>query len=252
MLSKRALNLNDSITIAISTLAKDLAAKGEDIISLSTGEPDFDTPDVVKQAAVKAIEKGCSKYTPVAGENAVLKAIQEKLLRDNKLSYELSEICTSTGAKQCLFNTIMCLVEEGDEVLIPAPYWVSYPEIVGFAGGKSIFLKPKDDFKITPACIKEALSPKTKLLILNLPSNPTGATYSKDELEEIAQVLKDTKVMVIADEIYEKLLYDGLEFTSFASVSEDAYKRTITINGLSKCAAMPGWRFGYMASKTRL
>lgn len=251
MLSKRAINLNDSITIAISSKAKELLAKGEDIISLSTGEPDFNTPEVVKQAAIASINANYSRYTPVAGENALLRAIATKLLRDNNLSFDLDEICASTGAKQCLFNTIMCLVEKGDEVIIPVPFWVSYPEIVGFAGGKSVFVQPNEDFKLTPAALKAAITPKSKLLILNLPSNPSGTSYTKSELEDLWAVLKDTNILVIADEIYEKLLFDDNTFTSFASLNEDSKLRTITINGLSKCAAMPGWRFGYMASKIK-
>lgn len=253
MLTKRSKVLEESITLAIATLANELKAKGEDIISLSTGEPDFDTPKAIKDAAIVAIEKGCGKYTAVAGLNEILKAIQAKLKKDNNLNYEISEIITNVGAKHSLFECIECLIEEDDEVIIPTPYWVSYPEMVKFAGGKPVFIEglESNGFKITAEQLKNNITNKTKMLILNSPSNPVGSIYSKKELSELAKVLEDTNIMVLSDEIYEKLRYDNFDFTAFASISEDALKRTVTINGLSKCGAMPGWRFGYMASKNK-
>ncbi|QWU80251.1 pyridoxal phosphate-dependent aminotransferase [Campylobacter novaezeelandiae] len=253
MLTKRSKVLEESITLAIATLANELKAKGEDIISLSTGEPDFDTPKAIKDAAIAAIEKGCGKYTAVAGLNEILKAIQAKLKKDNNLDYEISEIITNVGAKHSLFECIECLIEEEDEVIIPTPYWVSYPEMVKFAGGKPVFIEglESNGFKITAEQLKNSITNKTKMLILNSPSNPVGSIYSKKELSELAKVLEGTNIMVLSDEIYEKLRYDDFDFTAFASISEDALKRTVTINGLSKCGAMPGWRFGYMASKNK-
>lgn len=253
MLTKRSKVLEESITLAIATLANELKAKGEDMISLSTGEPDFDTPKAIKDAAIAAIEKGCGKYTAVAGLNEILKAIQAKLKKDNNLDYEISEIITNVGAKHSLFECIECLIEEDDEVIIPTPYWVSYPEMVKFAGGKPVFIEglESNGFKITAEQLKNSITNKTKMLILNSPSNPVGSIYSKEELSELAKVLEGTNIMVLSDEIYEKLRYDDFDFTAFASISEDALKRTVTINGLSKCGAMPGWRFGYMASKNK-
>ncbi|EAI5457102.1 pyridoxal phosphate-dependent aminotransferase [Campylobacter jejuni] len=253
MLTKRSQVLEESITLAITALANELKAKGEDIISFSAGEPDFDTPQTIKNAAISAIEKGCGKYTAVAGIPEVLKAIQIKFKKDNNLDYETSEIITNVGAKHSLFECIECLVEKDDEVIIPSPYWVSYPEMVKFAGGKPVFVEGLEEngFKITAEQLKKAITAKTKVLMLNSPSNPVGSIYSKEELTQIAKVLEGTQITVLSDEMYEKLRYDGFDFVAFASVSEDALKRTVTINGLSKCGAMPGWRFGYMASKNK-
>lgn len=249
-LSKRVGILTPSITISINSLAKEMRASGEDVISLSAGEPDFDTPKIVKDALKSALDNGCSKYTASAGTNEVLKAIQTKLKADNNLNYETSEIITSVGAKHALFNVIMTLIDSGDEAIIPAPYWVSYPQMVEFSGGKAIFIQghEENDFKISAKDLKSAITPKTKIFILGSPSNPAGSVYNKDEILEFAKILKDTNIVVLSDEIYEKLTFNG-EFCSAASVSEDMLKRTITINGLSKCAAMTGWRFGYFASK---
>lgn len=253
MLSQRIQVLEESITLAITALANELKAKGEDILSFSAGEPDFDTPEIIKNAAIKAIEKGCGKYTAVSGITEVLKAVQAKLKRDNNLDYELSEIITNVGAKHSLFECIQALVQEGDEVLIPSPYWVSYPQMVLYAGAKPVFIESKEEngFKIKAEDIKKHINEKTKLLILNYPNNPVGNMYSRAELLEIANLLKGTKIIVLSDEMYEKLRYDNAEFIAFASLSEDALQRTVTINGLSKCGAMPGWRFGYMASKLK-
>ena len=251
MLSKRVQVLSESMTLAITALANDLKAKGEDIISFSAGEPDFDTPQTIKNAAIAAIQKGCGHYTNVAGIPSVLEAVQYKLKNDNALDYDTKEIIINVGAKHSLFECIQCLVDEGDEVIIPAPYWVSYPEMVKYSGGKPVFIQGAEEngFKITAKELREAITPKTKLFILNYPNNPIGYIYTKTELSELANALEGTNIIVLSDEMYEKLRYDGLEFTAFASVSDDALKRTVTINGLSKCGAMPGWRFGYMASK---
>lgn len=248
MYSKQLLNMEESITLAITAKAKELKAQGKDVLSFSAGEPDFDTPKKVKDAAIKAINDGCSKYTPVAGTNEVLKAVCYKLKQDNNLDYSINEIITGTGAKQNLFNTISALINKDDEVLILAPYWVSYPEIAKYIGAKVKYVYPSNGLKVSASDIQKELSSKTKLLILNNPNNPSGEVYTKDELTQIAKILEGTNVFVISDEMYEKLIYDE-EFCAFASLSEDALKRTITINGLSKCAAMPGWRFGYSASK---
>ncbi|MBX2078718.1 pyridoxal phosphate-dependent aminotransferase [Campylobacter peloridis] len=250
MLSQRSQNLGESLTLVMTDIAKNLKANGEKVISFSAGEPDFDTPEVIKKAAIEAIEKGCGAYTPVIGIKEVVEAIQYKFKKDNNLDYKMSEIITNVGAKHSLFMAIECLVEEGDEVIIPSPYWVSYPEMVKFAGATPVFIEgeAKNGFKITPKQLKQAITPKTKVLMFNSPSNPTGAIYSKEEITALAKVLEGTKIIVLSDEIYEKLVYDG-EFCAFAQVSEDALNRTVSINGLSKCGAMPGWRFGYMASK---
>ncbi len=249
MLSKRIKTLSESMTIAISAKARELKNQDKDILSFSAGEPDFDTPQIIKNEAIKAINEGKSKYTAVAGDMEILKAVQTKLKNDHGLEYETNQIITNVGAKQSLFNIAQALIDEGDEVIIPAPYWVTYPEIVTYSGGKPVFIyaKEEDDFKITPQQLKDAISTKTKALILNSPSNPTGSVYSKEELLALGEVLKGTDIVIISDEMYEKLIY-GESFCATASVSEDIFKRTITVNGLSKCSAMTGWRFGYMAS----
>jgi aspartate aminotransferase len=237
------------MTIAISTLAADLKAQGKDILSFSAGEPDFDTPQVIKDEAIKAINDGHTKYTAVDGTVAVKKAIQDKLKRENNLDYGLDNITVNVGAKHSLFNLFQAVIEEGDEVIIPSPYWVTYPELTIYSGGKvvEIATTQENGFKITADELKSAITKKTKMLILTTPSNPTGAVYTKTELEALAKVLEGTDVLVASDEMYEKLTYD-VEFVSAASISEDMYNRTVTINGLSKAVAMTGWRFGYMAS----
>ena len=252
MFSKRIEKLTPSLTIAISQKARELKAKGRDILAFSAGEPDFDTPDIIKKAAIKAINDGFTKYTAVAGIPEVLEAIKFKLKKDNNLDYETDEIIVSNGAKQSLYNIMACLIDEGDEVIIPAPFWVTYPELVKYHGGKVISIDTTEEtnFKITPQMLKNAITPKTKMLILTSPSNPTGSVYSKEELNALAQVLKDTNIWVVSDEMYEKLIYEG-EFTATASISEDMLNRTITVNGLSKSHAMTGWRFGYLASKNK-
>ena len=250
MYSNRVNNLSESITIAISTLARNLKAQGKDILSFSAGEPDFDTPKVIKEAAIKALNEGFTKYTAVAGIPELLQAIANKLKRENNLEYSPKEILVSNGAKHSLFNVFQALIDKDDEVIIPSPYWVTYPELVTYSGGKNIFIPTtqENQFKITPQQLKNALTSKTKALVLTTPSNPTGMVYSKSELQALSEVLKDTKVWIISDEMYEKLLYNG-SFVSPASISEDMLQRTITINGLSKSVAMTGWRIGYLATK---
>ena len=249
-LSKRVKSLSPSMTIAISTLAKELKAQGNDVLSFSAGEPDFDTPQKIKDAAIVAINEGFTKYTAVAGIPELLETISNKLKRDNNLEYSTDMIITSNGAKQSLFNLTQALIEEGDEVIIPAPYWVTYPELVKYAGGRPVIIETdeKQGFKITPEQLKVAITPRTKLLILTTPSNPTGAVYTKEELEALAKVLKDTDILVASDEMYEKLIFGDAKFTSVASISEDMFERTVTINGLSKSVSMTGWRFGYLAT----
>jgi aspartate aminotransferase len=250
MLSERIDILSESITIAVTTLAQELRAQGKDILSFSAGEPDFDTPQVIKDSAIAAINNGFTKYTAVDGIPELKAAVSAKLKRDNGLDYAANQIIVSNGAKHSLFNLFQVTINEGDEVIIPSPYWVTYPELVKYSGGKVVEIETDDTsgFKITPEQLKSAITPKTKMLILTTPSNPTGSVYSKEELAALGEVLKGTDILVASDEMYEKLVYDG-QFTSAAAISEDMYNRTITINGLSKSVAMTGWRFGYLAAK---
>ncbi len=249
MLTKRINTLSESITIAITTLAQELRAEGKDVLSFSAGEPDFDTPQVIKDAAIDAINNGFTKYTAVDGIMPLKQAIATKLERDNGLTYTPDQIIVNNGAKHSLFNLFSATIEAGDEVIIPAPYWVTYPELVKYCGGKVVEIHTDDtsSFKITPEQLKNAMTSKTKMLILTTPSNPTGSVYSKAELTALGKVLEGTDIIVASDEMYEKLIYSG-KFTSAASVSEDMFRRTVTINGLSKSVAMTGWRFGYMAA----
>ena len=249
MLTDRINTLSESITIAITTLAQELKAEGKDILSFSAGEPDFGTPQVIKDAAIEAINNDFTKYTAVDGIPELKKAVANKLKRDNGLTYAPNQIIVNNGAKHSLFNLFSATIQSGDEVIIPAPYWVTYPELVKYCGGTVVEIETHDysAFKITPEQLKEALTPNTKMLVLTTPSNPTGSVYSKEELTALGKVLEGTKVIVASDEMYEKLIYEGT-FTSAAAVSEDMYKRTVTINGLSKSVAMTGWRFGYMAA----
>lgn len=249
-IANRMETLSPSVTMAITALGRELKAQGKDILSFSAGEPDFDTPEIIKQAAIKAINDGHTKYTAVEGIIATKQAIINKLKKDNGLEYKLDGIVISNGAKHSLFNLFQVLIENGDEVIIPAPYWVTYPEQVKFSDGVPVFIETDDstDFKITPAQLKAAITPKTKVLLLNTPSNPTGSVYSKEELLALGEVLKGTDIIVFSDEMYEKIMYNGKKFTAAAEVSEDMFKRTVTINGLSKAVAMTGWRFGYIAT----
>ena len=249
MLTNRINTLSESITIAITTRAQELRAEGKDILSFSAGEPDFDTPRVIKDAAIDAINNGFTKYTAVDGIPSLKAAISNKLQRDNDLTYNANQIIVNNGAKHSLFNLFSATIENGDEVIIPAPYWVTYPELVKYCGGDVVEIQTDDStsFKITPEQLTNAITPKTKMLVLTTPSNPTGSVYSKAELTALGKVLEGTKIIVASDEMYEKLIYSGT-FTSAAAVSEDMFKRTVTINGLSKSVAMTGWRFGYMAA----
>lgn len=253
MLSDRIQTLSESLTMAITALAQQLKREGKDILGFSAGEPDFDTPQVIKDAAIRAINEGFTKYTPVDGIPELKEAIVEKLRRDNGLSYATDQVIASNGAKQSLFNLFQATINPGDEVIIPAPYWVTYPELVKYSGGVPVVIETDDSsgFKITPQQLKDAITQKSRMLILTSPSNPTGAVYTREELEAIAETLKGTDILVASDEMYEKLVYDGATFTAAASVSEDMYNRTVTINGLSKSVAMTGWRFGYCAAADR-
>ncbi|OCL84953.1 pyridoxal phosphate-dependent aminotransferase [Arcobacter porcinus] len=249
-IASRIDKLSPSITLSITALANELKAQGKDILSFSAGEPDFDTPQIIKDEAIKAINNGKTKYTAVEGIKQVKQAIVDKLKRDHNLEYSLDGIVVSNGAKHSLFNLTQALIDEGDEVIIPSPYWVTYPELVIYSGGVPVFLETDEscEFKISAKQLKDAITPKTKILMLNSPSNPTGSIYTKDELLAIGEVLKGTDIIVLSDEMYEKLNYKGKRFTASAEVSSDMYNRTITINGLSKSAAMTGWRFGYFAT----
>ena len=249
MLSDRIHTLSSSLTIAISSLARDLKAQGKDILSFSAGEPDFETPRVIKDEAIKAINDGFTQYTAVPGCAEVLEAVVTKLKRDNGLDYAPANIIVSNGAKQSLFNLFQAVLNPGDEVIIPAPYWVTYPELVKYASAIPVIIETDEigGFKITADQLKGAVTPKTKMIILTTPSNPTGSVYSKEELTALAEVLKGTDIIVASDEMYEKLVYD-IDFVAAASISEDMFQRTVTINGLSKSVAMTGWRFGYLAT----
>ncbi len=249
MLSDRIQTLSPSLTIAISSLARDLKAQGKDILSFSAGEPDFETPQRIKDEAIKAINDGFTQYTAVPGIPELLEAVASKLKRENNLDYAPADIIVSNGAKQSLFNLFQAVLNEGDEVIIPAPYWVTYPELVKYASAIPVIIDTDEisGFKITAEQLKAAITPKTKMIVLTSPSNPTGSVYSESELRSLAEVLKGTDIIVASDEMYEKLVYD-IDFVAAASISEDMYQRTVTINCLSKSVAMTGWRFGYLAS----
>ena len=252
MLSDRIQTLSSSLTIAISTLAKDLKDSGKDVLSFSAGEPDFGTPRRIKDEAIKAINEGFTQYTAVPGIIEVREAIAGKLKRDNGLEYTAADIIVSNGAKHSLFNLFQAVINKGDEVIIPAPYWVTYPEQVKYSEGIPVIIDTDEinNFKITPEQLEAAITDRTKMLVLTTPSNPTGSIYSREELTALAEVLKGTEIIVASDEMYEKLVYDAA-FTATASVSEDMFNRTVTINGLSKSVAMTGWRFGYLASANK-
>jgi len=246
-LSQRAINAAPSPTLGISAKAAALKAEGKDVVGFSAGEPDFDTPENVKQAAVKALAAGQTKYTPSSGTPALKKAIIDKLERDNGLTYKPNEIIASAGAKHSIYNLMQAILEEGDEVLIPAPYWVSYPEQVKLADGTPVVVQTGPDFLASAADLEKHATSRTKLLVLNSPSNPTGATYTREQLADIADFAVQRGIYVLSDEIYEKILFDGRKFTSIASLSPQIKSLTFTINGLSKSHAMTGWRIGYAA-----
>ena len=248
-LSDRIKRMGTSATLAMAAKTRELKAQGKDIIGLSLGEPDFDIPEFIKQAAIEAVEQNYSKYTPVDGYMELKEAICEKFARDNGLIYQPSQIVVSTGAKQCLANVALSMINQGDEVIFPAPYWVSYRDICSLAGGTPVEVETllSNDFKMTPEQLERAITPRTKMLWINSPCNPSGAVYSKEELEGLAAVLrKHPNIFVLSDEIYEYINFTG-GYTSIAS-TEGMYERTITVNGVSKAFAMTGWRIGYMGA----
>ena len=249
LLSKRVQAIQPSPTLAIDAKAKKLKAQGIDVISFGTGEPDFDTPQNIKDYAIDAINKGFTKYCPVAGTADLKNAIINKFKAENNLQYAQDEIIVSCGAKHSLYNVFQALFNDGDEVIIPAPYWVSYPDMAMLAGAKPVIIKTddKNSFKITPDAISGVITEKTKALILNSPSNPTGGTYTREELAEIAKVCIEHKILIISDEIYEKLVYDNFKFCSIAEAAPEIKPQTLVINGGSKAFAMTGWRIGYTA-----
>jgi aspartate aminotransferase len=248
-LTARINKIKPSPTLAITMKANALRAEGRDIIGFGAGEPDFDTPDNVKKAAIRAIDEGFTKYTPVGGIDELKDAIIAKLQRDNHLSYTRAQICVSCGAKHTLYNLAQVLFEEGDEVVIPSPYWVSYPDIVVLTGAKAVILKTRasEGFKIQPSELETAITDRTRAVIINSPSNPSGVAYSPAEVEKLAAVIARKKVLAISDDIYEKILYDGLDFANVASVHPAMKELTVVVNGLSKSHAMTGWRIGYAA-----
>lgn len=245
MISKAVAKLAPSATLKITALAKQMAAKGEAVINFGAGEPDFDTPEEVKQAAKKAIDEGFTKYTASTGILELKQAICDKFLRDNNLKYELNQVMASNGAKQVLFEIIFSLCQAGDEVIIPSPFWVSFTEMVKASGAKPVVIKTSQDLKLTPELLKKAITKKTKLLILNAPSNPTGVMYSKEELEALAKVVMESNIWVISDECYDQFYYGDQPQVSWASLSQQTYERTITVNACSKSFSMTGWRLGY-------
>lgn len=253
-LSKRATGVAPSPTMRIDGLTKELLRKGVDVVSFGAGEPDFDTPDYIKEAAYEAIRKGFNKYAPTAGVPELKEAICRKLREENGLDYQPSQILVTVGAKHAVYNAIQALVDEGDEVVVPAPYWVSYTEQIRLAGGTPVIVETTADrdYKLEPGALKRAIGAKTKALILNSPNNPTGAVYSRSELQRIAEICVEAGVFVISDEIYEKMVYDGAEHVSIASLGQDIKALTVVINGLSKAYAMTGWRIGYAAAEPEI
>ncbi|MFH1283940.1 MAG: pyridoxal phosphate-dependent aminotransferase [bacterium] len=249
LLSKRAQNIHPSPTLAIDAKAKSLKKQGIDVIGFGAGEPDFDTPDNIKQAAVEAINHGFTKYCPSGGTPELKKAIIEKFKKDQQIEYQLNEVVVSCGAKHSLYNIFQAIVDRGDEVVIISPYWVSYPEMVMLAGGKPRIIKTKDTngFRVMPEQLEKAINEKTKAVIINSPSNPTGVAYSREELKGIAEVLKNHNLTIVSDEIYEKLTFGDFEFSSIAQISEELKQKTIIVNGVSKTYSMTGWRIGYCA-----
>lgn len=255
IIADRLGRIKPSPTIAVSTKAAELKAAGRDVIGLGAGEPDFDTPDFIKDAANKAIAEGKTKYTAVDGTPDLKKAICAKLKRDNGLDYEPSQITVGTGGKQVLYNALMATLNPGDEVIIPAPYWVSYPDMTLLAEGEPVIVEchEENQFKLQPADLEAAITPKTKWIIMNSPSNPTGSAYSYDEMKALTDVLKKHEhVWIMTDDMYEHLVYDGFEFVTPAQVEPALYNRTLTVNGVSKAYAMTGWRIGYAAGPKEL
>ena len=249
-ISKNAASVSPSVTMAVTARAKELKGQGVDVVSFGAGEPDFDTPDFIKQVAIDMLKAGRTKYLPASGDLGLRKEIARKLKDDNNLTYEPSQIVVACGAKHAVYEGIHAVVDEGDEVLIPTPYWVSYPEMVKLVGGVPVIVetKPEDGYKLTPETLKAAITDKTAMLIFNSPSNPGGFCYSSEEIKALGEVLKGTKVVILSDEIYEELIYGDMEFKSFAEVCPELYEQTLTVNGLSKAYSMTGWRVGYIAA----
>ncbi len=249
-LAHRSTILSPSLTLGIDSKAKAMKAEGLDVCSFAAGEPDFDTPDHIKQACIAAINAGMTKYTPSAGIPELRQAISAKFKADNGIDYPANQIIVSNGAKHSCLNAILACVGEGDEVIIPAPYWLSYPEMVRIAGGEPIIVQTSEEngWKMTADEFQDAMSPRTKMVILNSPGNPTGAVYTKEELEELGEVALSEDILILSDEIYEKLTYDDVKHVSIASLSKELYNLTITVNGFSKAYAMTGWRLGYLGA----
>lgn len=247
-LAKRLEKINPSSTLSITAKAKKLKSDGHDVVNFAVGEPDFDTPDFIKDAAIAAIKSGFTKYTPTTGIPELKNAISEKFKKDNYLDYDSSQVAVSCGAKHSIFNALFVLLNRGDEVIIPSPYWVSYPEMINLCEGTPVFLETSANtgFKITVKDLENRVNAKTKAIILNSPSNPTGCIYTEDELRQIAKICVEKKIFVISDEIYEKIIYDNNKHVSIASFGQDIYNLTITVNGLSKSHSMTGWRIGYL------
>ncbi|NES95687.1 MAG: pyridoxal phosphate-dependent aminotransferase [Desertifilum sp. SIO1I2] len=253
-LAARVSQVTPSLTLAISAKAKAMKGQGIDVCSFSAGEPDFDTPDRIKAAAKQALDEGKTKYGPATGEPRLREAIAHKLKTDNQLSYQAENIIVTNGGKHSLYNLMVALLDPGDEVIIPAPYWLSYPEMVKLAGGTPVIVKTEGSthYKITPQQLREAITPQTKLFILNSPSNPTGMVYTPQEIQALAEVVVDSNIWVVSDEIYEKILYDGATHLSIGAASPEAFSRTIISNGFAKAYSMTGWRIGYLAGPVEL
>ena len=248
--ASRLRKITPSLTLSIDSKAKAMKAEGIDVINFGAGEPDFDTPEHIKAAAMGSLDAGFTKYTPSSGIPELRAAISEKLKADNGLDYKPSQIIVNNGAKHSCFNAILAAIEPDDEVIIPAPYWLSYPEMVKVAGGVPVVVntKAENGYKITPEEFEAAMSPKTRLIIINSPGNPTGAVYSKEELAALSEVALAEEILILSDEIYEKLVYDGKKHFSVAALSKEVYELTFTVNGFSKPYAMTGWRLGYVAA----
>ena len=253
-LAVRVDKVSPSLTLAISAKAKAMKAQGIDVCSFSTGEPDFDTPEHIKIAAQKALDIGKTKYGPAAGEPQLREAIAQKLSRENGLNYKAENIIVTNGGKHSLFNLMLALIEPGDEVIIPAPYWLSYPEMVKLAGGEPRILTTgaETGYKVTPEQLRQAITDKTKLFVLNSPSNPTGMVYQPAEIEALAEVVVEKDILVVSDEIYEKIIYDDAQHLSIGAVNSDIFKNTIVSNGFAKAFSMTGWRIGYLAAPVEL
>ncbi|MEG4518433.1 MULTISPECIES: pyridoxal phosphate-dependent aminotransferase [unclassified Microcoleus] len=253
-LAARVGEVSPSITLAIAAKAKAMKAEGIDVCSLSTGEPDFDTPEHIKAAAKQALDAGKTKYGPVSGEPQLKAAIARKLRDDNNLNYQPENIIVTNGGKHSLYNLMMALIEPGEEVIIPAPYWLSYPEMVKLASGKPVIVQTdaSTGYKITPEQLSRAITPKTKLFVLNSPSNPTGMVYNSAEIKALAEVIVDRDILVVADEIYEKIIYDGAQHVSIGSLGKEIFARTLISSGFAKAYSMTGWRIGYLAGPIEL